>query len=291
VSTHGREDAVTLPYMSKRILLNCAIIVAIAAVGIVLWQRRDTTHTALRAYPIVSLGDSVAAGDGLPELSGKTAGICHQSNQAYPYVLVELVHPPALHQFACSGAQINNGILQPQTIGKQVVPAQIQTAVSYVKDSDVLITVGANDVGWSNLLLLCAQTSCTTPASLALFQARMTSMQSQLNVLLEKLASMHPHTVLLNTYYNLVNNDDTCLRPFGITAAKIQWINDREASLNAAIVSAAKAHHDRYATPTFGNHDICGPNSWIQGLSGAAPLHPTVDGQAVIASYDQAALR
>jgi lysophospholipase L1-like esterase len=280
--------------MKKWIFISSGVVIAILVViALMLPSSSKTTRAkiAVKTYPIVSMGDSVAAGDGLPELSSKTASLCHQSNESYPYVLATLLHT-TLYQFACSGAQISVGILGPQTVGSQTVPAQLTTAKPYIAGSDVTITIGANDVGWSNLLITCAQTSCATADNLALFQGRITAMQTQLNLLLNQLTPLQPHTVLLNTYYNLIASSDTCMQQFGITTAKIEWINAREATLNAAIAAAATAHHDAYTNVTFGDdHDICSSDPWIQGLTGSAPLHPTIDGQATIASYDQAKLQ
>jgi lysophospholipase L1-like esterase len=272
-------------------LIICSIIfVVLLATILVIHRGKDPRAAKTPRVALVSMGDSVAAGDGLPEAPGNLASLCHQSVEAYPYLVASNLNLQ-LHQFACSGAQVSDGILQAQTVGSQSVTPQFEAAKPYLPHSNVIITIGANDVNWDSFLISCAQSNCQTPANLALFQSRLTSLQSNLNILLSDIAAQHPHTVLLNTYYSIIANNDTCLQQFRVTNASIAWVNAREADLNAAIVATAEAHHDRYATVTFSGHGLCDPDPWVQGLSGAAPLHPTYEGQDNIATLDEAALR
>jgi lysophospholipase L1-like esterase len=259
----------------------------------VLWPQQLHTpiHSAAMSQgSLVSLGDSVAAGDGLPEGSGAQASVCHQSNEAYPYLIAQSRNMQ-LHQFACSGAQTAAGILGIQTIGNQTVPAQLSAAAPYIKGSDVVITIGANDVGWDTFLTECAQSNCMTTANLALFNAKLTTLKGNLDTILQAIAAEHPHQVVLNTYYSLVANTDTCLQSYGITSTTIQWVNQQESLLNAAIISAAQHYHDTYATITFSGHGICSSDPWIQGLYSSAPLHPAAEGQENIAALDESQLR
>lgn len=287
--------------MKRSILIVCGTILVIIVAVILLLHH--TTHHSIHAtkdshtvtamtpdVSLVSLGDSVAAGDGLPENNTAQASLCNQSLEAYPYLVAESLHM-SIHQFACSGAETSAGILGVQEIGTQTVTPQLQEAKPYIPGNDVVITIGANDVGWSSFLTSCAESDCASAANLALFQGRLTNLQSQLSTLLQDIAALHPHLVVLNTYYSIVSSSDTCQQQYGITTSKITWVNARETSLNETIVSAAQKYHDKYALVTFNGHDICSPDPWIQSLSSAAPLHPTSDGQSNIATLDEAELR
>jgi lysophospholipase L1-like esterase len=282
--------------MKRTVVIFCAIVV-LAGVGIfLLWPNThpdpiaDKSSATVSHRSLVSMGDSVAAGDGLTENSTTQAALCHQSIEAYPYLVAQSLHAQ-LHQFACSGAQITAGILQPQIVGAQSVPAQLQTATPYIAGNDVVITIGANDVGWDSFLTACAESNCVTSANQATFNARLTTLQSNLDTMLQKIAALHPHAVVVNTYYSLIANTDTCLQSYDITSAKIAWVNTQEASLNTAIITAAQKYHDKFATVTFSGHGICSSDPWMQGLSGSAPLHPTFEGQYNIATLDAAQLR
>jgi lysophospholipase L1-like esterase len=273
------------------LILGGALLVILVVAATILHGHQPTpvAVSKIPRYALISLGDSVAAGDGLAEGSTSHAVLCHQSIDAYPYIVAQSRNMQ-FHQFACSGAQVSAGILQNQTVGSQVVPAQLSAATPYIHGNDVVIMVGANDVGWDNFLTTCAQSNCVTQANLASFQAKLTTLQNNLDTMLQGIAALHPHHVLLNTYYSLVANTDTCLQQYGITTAKIQWVNDREVSLNAVLVSEAQKYHDKYATVTFAGHGICSSDPWIQGLSGTAPLHPNTEGQYNIATLDEAQL-
>lgn len=278
--------------MNRRFIITSCIVLAIilAVCGVLLTSNNKPSVAQSEPRPLVSLGDSVAAGDGLPEDSGSVASLCHQSVEAYPHLVASNL-TMQLHQFACSGAQVSAGILQAQTVGTQSVAPQLDAATPYLPGSDVVITIGANDVDWDNFLITCAQSDCQTPANLTLFQTRLANLQTELNTMLSDIASHHPHTVLLNTYYSIINNSDTCLQQFNINPTSIAWVNAREADLNTTIVAAAEQHHDLYATNTFAGHGLCSSDSWVQGLSGAAPLHPTYEGQFSIATTDETVLR
>jgi len=274
---------------------------ALVAVGIsVIFAMPSPTHSVIRkSIPVihtskpmylVSLGDSVAAGDGLPVTSSTTSAIqCAQSNQAYPYMVAQAEHL-ILKQFACSGATIMNGIMQSQVVNGVTVMPQISSAKPYLPQSDVLITVGANDVNWEKELYTCAVSNCATVENAALFQQSLNQLQANLASMLQSIQVSHPKKVIINTYYPLLANDDTCLVSRGISTSKIIWVNNREAELNATISAAAKQFNDQPVSIVFDGHLLCSADPWIQNLSSSAPLHPTAAGQAFIASQDEQAL-
>ena len=284
--------------MGKRIIL-LFLVLAVTGTGVFLWKseafkKPDPSGTPQHpgsdpAY-LVSLGDSVAAGAGLPIASSDSlASLCRQSSEAYP-VLVAKAKSLTLKQFACSGATVTAGVLGPQPVGGQSVSSQLTAAAPYLKDSDVLVTIGANDVSWAQQLYTCATTQCETPSNLAAFQQNLGKLSTNLATMLQTLHAHHPRKVVLNTYYPLINDTDTCLSNRGITASKIQWVNAREAELNAAINTAAEKYGDQIVTTRFSGHLLCDAEPWIQTLSDPAPLHPTAAGQAAIAARDALAL-
>ena len=196
--------------MRKRVIL-LFLVLAVAGTGVFLWKSEVFKKTPSSVAPqhsgpdpayLVSLGDSVAAGAGLPIASSDSlASLCRQSSEAYP--------------------------------------AQLST---------------------------------------------------NLATMLQTLHAHHPRKVVLNTYYPLLNDTDTCLSNRGITAGKIQWVNMREAELNATISAAAKKYGDQAVASSFSGHLLCDVDPWVQALSDPAPLHPTAAGQASIAARDAQAL-
>ncbi|MGZ4320153.1 MAG: hypothetical protein ACXVRD_12620, partial [Gaiellaceae bacterium] len=136
---------------------------------------------------IVSIGDSVASGEGNPEVPGATSATwengsaaaeeCHRSRwagpaqaalaleQADPHSSVTFVH------LACSGATIMKGLLGPEFAGQGPVevdqPAQVDQLKSLVGKREVdalFLSVGANDVRFSDVVTSClTDQNCDDP--------------------------------------------------------------------------------------------------------------------------------
>jgi hypothetical protein len=155
----------------------------------------------------------------------------------------------------------------------------------------VVLSVGANDVGWSDLLQRCAQTECNADSDTAAFAQSLTALSSSLDDALTQIQDQHPAKLILNTYYRPVELTDTCLQYFGISSAKVTWVLNREAELNRAISSAAAKNHATLVKVDFKNHELCDlRTAYIQGPSAPAPLHPTAAGQRHISEQDFEAL-
>ena len=130
----------------------------------------------------VVLGDSTAAGLGnapLPHPS-KQDKACHRSADTYAADLAAATGWQVLN-LACSGATIPAGILGPQQTAGVTVPPQLAVAKKATRASVVIVSIGADDVGWSALLRLCAASrACDNRASVAYFQQRLAAFARQL---------------------------------------------------------------------------------------------------------------
>ena len=135
---------------------------------------------------IVQLGDSVAAGEGTlygftwdpvnlqwnpptdpnPTWSGPYPE-CHQSPYAYGNVIAADLNANFTN-FACTGATYAAGIAGPQPkpgVPAPGVPAQFQQlADSGIKPDLVIVTIGANDVDFSGMLLSCIISAMFNPS-------------------------------------------------------------------------------------------------------------------------------
>src|SRR5207253_3049008 len=104
----------------------------------------------------VVIGDSTAAGIGntpLPKPTRQDKG-CHRSSDAYADTLQSASGLSVLN-LACSSATISNGLLGPQTVGTQTIAPQVGVLQSVTSASVIFVSVGANDVGWSDFLRFC----------------------------------------------------------------------------------------------------------------------------------------
>jgi hypothetical protein len=131
----------------------------------------------VKDWLIVSIGDSVASGEGNPDVYGRVHGLgsrwssrrCHRSPRAAsaraalqleksdPRTSVTFIH------VACSGATVDRGLLGPFK-GKEPkrAPADIPPQIAQVEDligdrqvDALLISVGANDIGFAKFLEEC----------------------------------------------------------------------------------------------------------------------------------------
>jgi lysophospholipase L1-like esterase len=252
------------------------------------------TGPARSKVQAVVLGDSTAAGLGNPLVAhpGKQDHACRRSSDAYAADLAAVNDWDVLN-LACSGATIQDGILGPQHAHSQTLPAQLATARQATNARLVIVSIGANDVGWSGLVGLCAAArSCADGASTAYFQQHLNTFASQYYQLLEQLATLPSHPqVLINLYYNPFDTGQNCLDSEGLDAAKEQTLSKLLDALNQVLSDGAGATSEITVRPDFTGHALCDPDSYVQGVRDPAPFHPTAAGELAIALADEQALR
>ncbi|MET9135183.1 SGNH/GDSL hydrolase family protein [Streptomyces antibioticus] len=241
----------------------------------------------------VALGDSTAAGSGnrpLPDPSDLDRA-CERSADSYPQALARANDWNVLN-LACSGATVRDGVLGVQILGEQVAPPQIAQAQRATGASVVLVSVGANDVRWSELVQLCAiSPSCDDRASTAFFQDRLAQFALDYRRLLRVLATLPQHpAVVVNEYYDPFGRDVSCLRKNGLTRQKAEVLRSRLAALNAVLRQGAVTAGFTAVTQDFEGHRLCSAQPYVQGPADRAPLHPTAAGALSIALADQQAL-
>ncbi|MFE1910181.1 SGNH/GDSL hydrolase family protein [Streptomyces anandii] len=241
----------------------------------------------------VVLGDSTAAGTGNRPLPhpGDLDKACRRSADAYARVLAAN-NRAKVQNLACSGATIRDGLLGVQILGSQVAPPQMSEAQRAANASVIIVSIGANDVRWADLVRLCAASpSCDDKASTAFFQHRLTRFTLDYQKLLRQLASLKQHPkVLINEYYDPFGPDTGCLKDEGLAPAKAKALESRLAALNTVLREGAERAGFTAVRPLFAGHGLCTKQPYVQGPTDRAPLHPTAAGQLAIAVADQRAL-
>jgi lysophospholipase L1-like esterase len=252
------------------------------------------TGPARSKVQAVVLGDSTAAGLGNPPVAhpSRPDHACRRSSDAYAADLAAVNDWDVLN-LACSGATIPDGILAPQHAHGQTIPAQLAAARQATNARLVIVSIGANDVGWSGLIGLCAAArSCADGASTAYFQQHLNTFASQYYQLLEQLATLPSHPqVLINLYYNPFDTGQNCLAGHGLAAAKENTLIKLLDALNQVLSSGATAAAQIPVQPDFTGHALCDPDPYVQGASSPAPFHPTAAGELAIALADEQALQ
>jgi lysophospholipase L1-like esterase len=242
----------------------------------------------------VVMGDSTAAGLGNPPLAhpSKLDSACYRSADAYAADLAAVNNWDVLN-LACSGATIQAGVLGPQHLAGATAPAQLAQARKATHASVVIVSIGANDLGWSGLVRLCAATgSCDNRASTAYFQQRLATFTSQYYQLLQQLATLPSHPrVLINLYYSPFDTQSHCLDRTGLNGAREKALLGLLDALNSVLSNGATAASQLPVRPDFTGHALCDPGTYVQGVTDPAPFHPTAAGQLAIALADEQALQ
>lgn len=238
-------------------------------------------------YSYVAMGDSIAAGAGLPSLSNATAQdeLCDRSSQAYPYIVAEQLQVSLVHT-ACSGAKTDEGIYDDQIRKGVRVPPQMSAAFAAGTPEMMTVTIGANDVRWTQFIRQCYVTRC----GLTVDDARMKLYRADLRIELTRMlvqittdSQGNPPRVFISGYYSPLATTE-CIASNRITAAEADWVNLQTANLNQAIRSVVPLFDFAEFVPVdFSGHELCSSDPWVQGLEAEAPIHPTGAGQAAIA--------
>jgi lysophospholipase L1-like esterase len=231
-----------------------------------------------------ALGDSVAAGAGLP--SNGASAVCPVSDQAYP-ALVAASLGQNYQTYACGGATVGDLFTEQHLSGtSQDVPPQLSRMFAASKPSRISITAGANDVYWPSYVRKCYISTCGTAADRTVVNGLITTMRAKLAYALSDIRRHSGSTlprVVVTGYYRPLSPACAGVQT-GITATEINWLNSETDALNQALSATTTAYSFvRFAPVSFSGHELCTTNPWIQGPTDPAPFHPTAAGQQVIA--------
>jgi len=248
---------------------------------------------ALPGVRVVVMGDSTAAGAGLPWVrdASHTDQMCGRSADSYAEDLARSNGWPVMN-LACDSATVSQGLLGPEGRGGEMVPAQIDAAQQATKAQAVIVSVGADDLDWAAMLRLCAVAkTCNDRATTAYFQQQLATFSKDYFQLLTRLANLPSHPqVIINRYYNPFDLQLNCLSRVGLIPVKLRTLESRLQTLNAVLAKGAAEFGFTSVLPDFTGHQLCTTQPYVQGLGDSAPFHPTAGGQLAIALADQAAL-
>jgi len=117
--------------------------------------------TATPSAEYVAMGDSYSSGEGNPSFEADTAtgaDNCHRSPVAYPRLLDSALSLGTMAFVACSGATTSNVLSGGSAGGAWGEDPQINALSA---DTEVVtITIGGNDVGFTDYAIACTETLC-----------------------------------------------------------------------------------------------------------------------------------
>jgi hypothetical protein len=233
------------------------------------------------AQPYDALGDSFAAGVGLPSKSDAASAACGRSNLSYPKLLNGLPTLKKMDFVACTGATVAD------VLGDQLGAVDASTRT-------VTLTIGGNDVGFSGLTCLSAN-ACDLGQLNAVAEAGLAQLggtgPASLAVLLGAIRAKAPQADVFVTGYPELFGSST--KVFGtrtncpVPSTSRDLVNYLTGRLNAVIsgvVAEASSAGMKVTyvsvTKVFDGHGVC--DSKAPFIS--TVLHPNVLGQAAYAS-------
>ncbi|WP_053112120.1 SGNH/GDSL hydrolase family protein [Kitasatospora sp. MY 5-36] len=309
------------PARKSRHLRNSTALAAVA-LGAALALTSTTAQAASQApRNYVALGDSYAAGAGVP---GQSAGLCLRSDRNYGHLVAGALKAGRYTDVTCAAAKIK-AMTQPQYDAFiRVNDPQLDAVTA---DTD-LVTLGiggndlaASDLGLGELVATCIAGAVVNPFGTPckdvyhhghwdwstmswqygtddLAERIRTTITPQLTDTLKRVHTKAPGArVLLVGYPSVLPADgSTCVLRQPVTPGDVEYMHGVLDKLNAALKATAAANGATYvdtATPTLG-HDVCSDDRWIEGAlpgSPAVPFHPNATGEQVMAQAVLAALK
>ena len=255
----------------------------------------DTTpHRAPNATATtVVIGDSTAAGAGNPQVPHATEedSACRRSRDSYA-ADIAAVNDSTVVNLACTNASIENGLFAAEVINGALIPSQLARLEAMHGVKTVIVSIGANEMHWTQLMELClVAPQCDDTASAAWFAQALDSFTIDYYDLLQRLASLPGlPRVIVNEYYDPLPVNPDCAGQPAITAAKSAVLLNRLTTFNTVLADGAASFGFDAVAPNFAGHELCTPQSFVQGPADSAPLHPTAAGEIAIALADEQAL-
>jgi lysophospholipase L1-like esterase len=233
---------------------------------------------AAAADNYVALGDSFSSGVGTGSYTLSSS--CKRSVYAYPYLLSQQRAGTSLNFVACSGATTTD------LLNTQLAAVSSSTTI-------VTMTIGGNDIGFSNLIYQCTVADCSaaldsTRANLeSTLGSRLDSVYSQV----QGRAAATAKIVVLG--YPREFGSSSCLGRFGVTSTERAKANQLADALDATIslhvskfpgitFQSAPITYES-AVSAFASHAVCSSTPWLNGLNlfnTSESYHPNKSGHS-----------
>jgi lysophospholipase L1-like esterase len=263
------------------------------------WNILDRRPAAKR-LKYVALGDSYSSGEGSGDYDTTWPGHCHRGAGAWPRQVARdlpgLLDLPARGFIACSGA--DSAALTGAAVPAGEVDQVARLHAIQPTPAVITVTVGGNDIGFTDILANCWLKDCVKNRTLAKAETEAAKERRTLVSNYSAIARFAPHAHLVVVGYPRIfprRQADLVLPQcrlgiahLGLGDAERQGLNKLDANLNKIIREAARHEGAAYVpvTNALTGHEACTRHPWI--VSDAPPKgqeegHPTLPGQAAIA--------
>jgi lysophospholipase L1-like esterase len=249
----------------------------------------------------VALGDSYTAGPVIPVQRIDPIG-CERSTNNYPALLARTLQIRDYTDVSCSGAKTVN-MTSPQAVPLLGVnPPQFD---ALRPDTDlVTLTIGGNDIGFTEIIFTCARASATDPLGNPcqreatagggdFYAQRVAEAAPKVARVLDGIRARSPHaTVLLVGYLRILPPAVGCFPVFPIARGDVPYLDGLEQQFNTVLADQAFKHGAAFVDSYGGSlgHDACQLPlvKWVEGTvptSPAAPVHPNAIGMQQVAAF------
>ncbi|WP_372412214.1 SGNH/GDSL hydrolase family protein [Streptomyces luteireticuli] len=266
-----------------------------------------TPTTEAHSWPgtYVAIGDSYAAGSGIPV---QAAGLCMRSDHSYGHLVATALAFTSQRDVTCAGAKVE-ALARTQTDAGIPVNGPQLDAIS--QDTTlVTLTIGGNNLGTSDLgfvdvVAACTVLALTNPQGAPCrdfyrntLTRRLDAAAKDLSKALQRIRVTASRAKVLVVGYPSVlpENAKKCVGKLPTTMGDTAYLYSVLRRLNSNLVETAAANGVTYvdtATPTKG-HDSCSSDPWIEGvipMDPTIPLHPDTTGERVMAEAVLESLR
>jgi lysophospholipase L1-like esterase len=235
---------------------------------------------AAQAVNYVAMGDSYSSGAGAGNYVNSS---CARSANAYSALWAQAHTAAAYTSVACTGATTAT------LLRSQLTALTAATTL-------VSLTIGGNDIGFSNVLTTCylrGDAGCRTAVDAAEAKAT-TSLPTKLDQVYSAIRSRSPHArIVVMNYPDFYSGSASCA---GISVRSQAAIDEGNGVLSTVIAAAAHRNGVVFADArgNFAQHEVCSGTPWISGLVPAHmgdSYHPTAAGHlgGYLTAFDSAA--
>jgi lysophospholipase L1-like esterase len=209
---------------------------------------------AAGAQTYAALGDSYSSGVGTGSYSLNSG--CKRGVYAYPYLYTQAHPGTSLSFVACSGAKTSD-----------LLATQVQAVTSAT--TLVTMTIGGNDIGFSNLIYQCTLAECSAAldSTRANLEASLGASLDSVYTTVKSRAAFGATIVVLG--YPRVFSSIGCFGTLGISSTERTKANALADALDSVIATHAAAKGVTYQDPrgAFTGHTVCSSSPWLNGLN------------------------
>lgn len=230
------------------------------------------------------MGDSYAAGNGRYENGGYEDTTCYRAEGSWSSEVAK-IYAPDRKIVACSGAKIVD------VDGEQADMAEAHFSRSPYAGRMITVSVGGNDVGFSDILKDCILQNCDNADNQAAFNYEVNLTEQRLDALYSRLTDRFPYTDIIAMGYpspvgSMTGGTNICnVNVGGFSQSEADFIADGTRQLNVAIDRAAIRSNawtglGARIQVRFATHGACDEVPWIHAIDDLGPnsFHQNVTG-------------